>query len=419
MTHTLLSKHRFAGLVAALAVAATGLAGAGPAQATTHTGGSGAARPAPVARHACDDPGPGQVRCLALVRTDAAARSAGAVAHARSTAAATVARPAGFGPADLAAAYHLPARTAKGQTVAVVDAYDNPRAASDLAKYRATYGLPPCTEASGCFTKLNQNGKRSSYPPFDSGWATESALDVDMVSAACPSCRIILVEARSDYLEDMAKAVDTAVAAGADVVTNSYGIDEFSGMGSLAKHYRHRGVAVLASSGDYGFTAAAFPAVVPGVTAVGGTSLRRARNARGWTERAWWGAGSGCSAYIRKPAYQTDRHCHMRTIADLSAIADPDTGVAVYNSNRNPYGLPRGWMVMGGTSVASPYVAGLVARAGHARSFTTGNLYAHRGSLYDVVGGSNGFCGGDYLCTAKKGYDGPTGLGSPRGLGAF
>lgn len=401
-------------MMAALA-ALTTLAAAVPATAVAVGGSSGAAPTAPstaTSRAACGAVAPGRARCLAQVRTDRRVRAVNRLANAGATA------PQGYGPRDLASAYRVPSTGGKGQTVAVVLAYDNPNAERDLARYRATYGLPPCTTANGCFTKLNQDGKRGAYPPVDGDWALESALDVDMVSAACPACRIMLVEARSNYLDDLAKAVDTAVALGAHVVSNSYGADEFYGMSAYAGHYQHRGVPILASSGDWGFTAAQFPAVVPGVTAVGGTTLKRAANARGWAETAWWGAGSGCSAYVRKPTYQKDTHCHMRTVADLSAVADPDTGVAVYDTTPNYYGI-KGWTVMGGTSVSSPFVAGLVAKAGHPQTFTTAGLYARRTQLWDVVGGSNGYCGGDYLCTGKAGYDGPTGLGTPRGLGAF
>ncbi len=402
---------RFTGIAVALTLAAA--LGASTAPALARPGANPAADPPRAQRVCSDSSAPLHARCLSLIRTDRSARAMGVLANRGA------ALPAGFGPADLDAAYHLPAGGGAGQTVAVVSAFDYPTAEADLATYRATYGLPPCTTANGCFRKLNQDGEAGNYPRVNRGWALESALDLDMVSAACPDCRIILVEGKNPLLRNLAKAVDTAVAAGADVVTNSYGIDEFNGMARFARHYRHPGVAVLASSGDDGFTAASFPAVARGVTAVGGTSLYTARNRRGWTETAWSGAGSGCSAYVAKPAYQRDRHCQMRTTSDVSAVADPQTGVAVYDSLPNPYGIEPGWLILGGTSASSPYVAGLVARADSPDTFKTRRLYHHKRRLYDVVGGSNGFCGGDYLCTAKKGYDGPTGLGTPHGLRAF
>ena len=159
--------------------------------------------------------------------------------------------------------------------------------------------------------------------------------------------------------------------------------------------------------------------MVPGVLAVGGTSLYAADNSRGWTEKAWSGAGSGCSAYVAEPSYQKDKHCNMRTIADVSAVADPYTGVAVYDSTPDPFGGSTGWLVAGGTSASSPFIAGVIGLAGNAKTFTTANAYQHLASLFDVVGRSNGICGNDYLCTAKKGYDGPTGLGTPNGVGAL
>lgn len=329
-------------------------------------------------------------------------------------------RPRGFGADNLESAYRLPGRGGAGQTIAVVDAYDDPSAETDLAVYRAEYGLPPCTTANGCFSKVNQSGHPRDYPPVDGGWALEISLDLDMVSAACPRCHILLVEGNSSLIDDLGASVDTAVRLGADAVTNSYGLDEFGGMRAYFSHYRHAGVPILASSGDYGFGPAQFPAVVPDVVAVGGTSLYQVdTNKRGWVEQAWSGAGSGCSAYVAKPRYQHDRHCDMRTIADVSADADPNTGVAVYDTTPNPYGITPGWLVVGGTSASSPFIAGVIGQAGNAGTFTTARLYRHAADLYDAVGGTNGFCGGDYLCTGKRGYDGPTGLGTPNGTRAF
>ncbi|MGI8578536.1 MAG: S53 family peptidase [Nocardioidaceae bacterium] len=356
---------------------------------------------------ACGTAAPMHARCLVEIRTDRHA-SVGK----RGT-------PAGFGAPALESAYNLPISRGGGQTIAVVDAYDDPNAAADLAKYRHTYGLPPCTIGNGCFKKVNQAGRPGNFPPPDSGWAVEISLDLDMVSAGCPQCHIVLVEARSSSVDDLGTAVDTAAARRADAITNSYGLDEFNGMRRFFGHYEHSGSTVLASSGDYGFGPAQFPAVTPGVVAVGGTSLYAADNSRDWTEKAWSGAGSGCSAYVTKPAYQTDKHCGMRTLADVSAVADPYTGVAVYDSYPNPFGLPRGWLVVGGTSASAPLVAGVIGLAGNGSSFHTSYAYRHTAALFDVVGGSNGFCGHDYLCMGKRGYDGPTGLGAPNGIGAF
>jgi subtilase family serine protease len=247
----------------------------------------------------------------------------------------------------------------------------------------------------------------------------ETALDLDMASAACPACKLLLVEGDTASFEDLGAAVDTAVAHGAAVVSNSYGAPEFTGMDPYAGHYRHPGVPILVASGDSGFghaNKADFPAVLDSVIAVGGTSLTRADNARGWTEQAWSGSGSGCSAWIDKPAWQTDPNCGMRTVADISSVADPNTGVAVYDT----YGLSRpGWLVVGGTSAASPFVAGVIALSGHAATVTPQKLYGEPSAFFDATGGSNGYCGGDYLCTGLPGYDAPTGLGTPNGTTPF
>jgi hypothetical protein len=229
----------------------------------------------------------------------------------------------------------------------------------------------------------------------------------------------MLVQADGASLEAMAKAVDTAVRLGASVVSNSYGSDEQSGMDATAGSYRHAGVPIVASSGDDGFRAASFPAVLDSVIAVGGTSLNKdSGNARGWTETAWSDAGSGCSAWIAKPAWQQDPNCSMRTVADVSADADPYTGPAVYDTYNPTTGIS-GWQVIGGTSASAPFVSGVIALAGHPGTATAAKVYAHQSSFFDVVGGSNGSCGADYLCTGLAGYDGPTGLGSPDGTTAF
>jgi len=199
-------------------------------------------------------------------------------------------------------------------------------------------------------------------------------------------------------------------------VSNSYGGPESSSDPStVTSYYKHPGVAITVSSGDNGY-GVEFPASSPYVTAVGGTSLHTASNSRGWTETAWSGAGSGCSAYESKPAFQHDSGCSRRTVADVSAVADPQTGVAVYDS----YGSG-GWTVFGGTSVSSPIIGAVYALASSANSGDYPNAYpyARTSSLFDVTSGSNGSCGGSYLCTGAAGYDGPTGLGSPNGVAAF
>jgi subtilase family serine protease len=348
-------------------------------------------------------PGGGGFRCYAkvLINPDGTVKIA--------------ATPQGYGPSDLRSAYGLPTSGGNGRTIAIVDANDDPTAEADLGVYRSTYGLPACTTANGCFKKVNQSGVQGSYPAADSGWAQEISLDLDMASAICPNCHILLVEASSSSLTNLGTAVNTAARLGANTISNSYGGSESSSETSWdLSYYNHPGIVVTASSGDSGY-GVEYPAASQYVTAVGGTSLTRASNSRGWSETAWPGAGSGCSAFEPKPSWQTGSGCSNRTVADVSADADPNTGVAVYDTYRTG-----GWLVFGGTSVASPIVASVYALAGNEASVSYGSFpYGPTGSLFDVTSGSNGSCGGSYLCTAGPGYDGPTGLGTPNGTSAF
>jgi len=346
--------------------------------------------------HVCSAVLVGFARCHALASTSASSS------------------PSGYNPPDLQSAYNLPSATAgSGQTVAIVDAYNDPNAESDLSVYRSRFGLPACTTANDSFRKISQNGG-TNYPRGNVWWAEKISLDLDMVSAICPNCHILLVEASSNRFSDLAKAVDQASIQGANEISNSYGGSEYSNEVSDQSHFTHPGIAITASSGDSGY-GVQFPAASQYVTAVGGTTLTQASNSRGWSETAWSGAGSGCSAYISKPNWQADPSCSKRTVADVSADADPNTGVSVYDTYHEP-----GWLVFGGTSVASPIIASIYALAGNAGSVNYGSYpYNQTSSLFDVTSGSNGSCGGSYLCTAVVGYDGPTGLGTPDGSGGF
>jgi len=325
----------------------------------------------------------------------------------------------GYTPCALQGAYKLPSATGgSGQTVAIVDAYNDPNAETDLATYRSTFGLPSCTTTNGCFRKVDQNGG-TSYPPGSASWGQEISLDLDMVSATCPNCHILLVEASSDSLSNLSVAENTAANLGANAISNSYGTNEVSSENLYDSNYNHPGTAITASSGDNGY-GVQWPAASPYVTAVGGTSLTADSSTRGWSETTWSGAGSGCSAYETQPSWQTSlglSGCSKRMVADVSAIADPNTGVAVYDTYSSS-----GWLVFGGTSVASPIIASVYALAGNARNVNAGSYpYSHTPSLYDVLTGtnSNSSCTPSYLCTATTGYDGPTGLGTPNATGGF
>jgi subtilase family serine protease len=362
----------------------------------------------------CAVPSAGYAACHALIRTDVKpnATSPGN----------------GYGPSDLQSAYKLPSSTnGSGQTVAIVDAYNDPNAESDLGVYRSNYGLSSCTTSNGCFRKVNQSGG-TSYPRNNGGWAQEISLDLDMVSAVCPNCHILLVEASSASYANLGTAVNTAARLGANAISNSYGGSESSGETSYDSYYNHPGIAVTVSSGDGGY-GVEYPASSPYVTAVGGTSLKKASNTRGWTETVWStssteGAGSGCSAYEPSLSWQQSiaalaAVCSKRAVADTSADADPYTGVNVYDSYS--YQGQSGWLIFGGTSVASPIIGSVYALAGNSSSVSNSSyLYSHASSstIFDVTTGSTASCG-SILCTAAAGWDGPTGLGTPDGAGAF
>jgi subtilase family serine protease len=294
---------------------------------------------------------------------------------------------AGLHPADIQSAYALPSQNAGG-TVAIVDAYDDPNAEADLAVYRTAFDLPACTTLNGCFRKVNQSGANLDYPAPNAGWSTEIALDVDMVSAVCPNCKILLVEANSNSFDDLGGAVDTAVSMGARVVSNSYYGPEWPGELAQDAHYNHAGVAITVSAGDQ--ISPFYPAASPYVTSVGGTSLSNG------TESAWQYGARGCSAYEARPKWQVDTGCETRSIVDVAAVADPQTGVTMYDSAAG------GWLVAGGTSAGAPIVAAAYALSGNPQG--PAYAYAHPGAFHDLL---------------PSGYDLATGLGSPSGVGGL
>jgi subtilase family serine protease len=325
--------------------------------------------------------------------------------------------PSGFGPADLASAYKLNPAITSTATIAIVDAFHYANAESDLATYRSTFGLPPCTVASGCLTIFNPTN--AGAPPAGDDWNLEAALDLDMASAACPTCKLVLVEATNDTGNDLFSEQNNAAAlAGVVAISNSWG-----GPGSSsdpttdAQFFTHnQAVNTFVSSGDSGNTGTTgdYPSTSAHVIAVGGTHLVKSTTAaRGFTETVWSGAGSTCGKFIAEPAFQKGtvptNACTTRAASDISAVADPNTGVAVFNKNDG------GFIVVGGTSASSPFVAGVFARYGisgasHDASF----VYSHKAALFDITSGSNGRCR-SALCKAAAGWDGPTGLGTPNG----
>jgi subtilase family serine protease len=354
-------------------------------------------------------------RVCAHAPTGYAACDARVRSHADLTPLATTSYTSGYNPAQLRTAYGL--TEAAGPLVAIVDAYASTAAAADLAVYRSRFGLGDAN-----LTQMNQTGGSITTVGASVGWGQEEMLDLEMVSAICSGCPILYVGANSASFSDLATAVNTAAAQGAKVISNSYGGNEFSAETTLAGAYNHPGVAITASSGDSGYGAQA-PAAFNTLTAVGGTSLTLNADGTRKSETVWSGAGSGCSAYITKPTWQHDSACARRTISDVAAVADPATGVAVYDS----YGSTGGanWFVFGGTSVAAPLIGGVYALSGNTADVPAALAYSNSGSLFDVTSGSNGRCtkgrntAGKYLCTGTAGYDGPTGNGTPIGTGDF
>ena len=427
VTAALASAAGIASLAAALLLLATGAqAAASPTS------------PTQASERACGIPASGRASCFAVrrYRVNTTARGGGHQPQPASP------PPVSYGASELQAAYGLSTAVASGgggKTVAIVDAYDDPNAYADLAHYRQAEGLGAIAQcepsalagsSAPCFAKVNQAGKASSYPNANTGWAEEISLDLDMVSAACPHCNVLLVEANTNSLENLGTAVDTAASFKPVAIGNSYGGSEFSSEVSFGQaHYAHPGIAITAAAGDNGY-GVEFPAAASSVIAVGGTSLRKSNGV--WSQTVWSGTGSGCSAYVPKPSWQVDPGCSHRSVADVAADADPNAGVKVYDTFNEP-----GAMVFGGTSASTQIVAGVYGLTGAGGSGGSG-LYLNGGKpigfgasnpvLTDVTSGSNGSCTGRgrtvnaslaYLCTGESGYDGPTGMGTPAGLGAF
>jgi hypothetical protein len=330
----------------------------------------------------------------------------------------------GYGPAQFHAAYNLPTTAPIGQTIAIVDAYANPSVYDDLQIYDRHFGLPTfplCStdQQPACLAIFNQDGAASPLPVVDDGWSSEISLDVQVSHAICQNCRINLYEANSNSITDLGAAVNTAVAMGANVVSNSYGA---RGSECDVPAYNHPNVAIVVSSGDSGYDVAC-PASMNTVISVGGTSLFLNGNGGYGSESVWRGTGSGCLQRNTAQSWQTSASNWSSTgcgnfhgMNDVAADADPSTGAAIYDS----YGYG-GWVMIGGTSLSAPLIAGVYALAGSAASWSypAQSIYQSPGSFHDVTSGSNGTCTYFLQCNAVSGYDLPTGIGTPNGLGGF
>ena len=445
---------------------------------------------------ACNHVAAGHAGCMALqlVPLTAAAKAhshpLGVVRANLAPAPSPAAGSFGLRPSDVHTAYQLPTTAASAQTVAIVDAFNNPTVESDLQAYSEEFGLPSCTHGGGCLSVVNEEGASSPLPypktlteletglagsgveraqaEEAAGWGLEISLDIDAVHATCQSCHIELVEAASSGVEDLERAEQTAVESGAGEVTNSWGGPELGMTPALesTSPFNHPGTVITASAGDDGYLSwdaeragergyANFPASSPHVVSVGGTRLSLGAGSVWNGETVWNGSGAGgggCSIVFTAPAWQqavsdwSSVGCAAkRAVADVSADADPYTGLAVHDTSPECPGTEH-WCTIGGTSLASPMVAAVFALAGGAGgvSYPAHTLYANaaagHGAMHDVTTGSNGECtfphsktglsgctaaeeGADcsshLICMAATGYDGPSGLGTPNGVEAF
>ena len=303
------------------------------------------------------------------------------------------AAPVGLTPATVKGVYGFPtSQTAGvGTTIAVVDAYNDPDAESDLGVFSNQFGLPPCTTANGCFTKVNQNGG-TKYPRTNSGWALEISLDIQWVHAVAPGAKILLVEATSNSFTNLMAAEDYA-SAHAQYVSNSWGGSEFSGESAYDTHFAHTGVSYFVSSGDNG-APADYPSASPNVISVGGTTLHFDSSGALTDDTGWSSSGGGCSAYeTANPAQSTfgqypQVNCNgKRVTPDVSLDADPASGVSVYDSTR--YNGQAGWFTVGGTSVSSPIWAARSADTGVL--VNAGYVYGNAITFRDITAGNNGY----------------------------
>jgi subtilase family serine protease len=352
---------------------------------------------------------------------------------ARDTAAVT-SLPAGYGPDQFHGGYALGTEAPQPQTIAIVDAFNDPTIRADLTTYDTTYGiaeLPTCTATvtAACFLQVNQRGEASPLPAAEPGWDLEISLDVETAHELCQNCKIDLVEARTSSLLNLDTAEQEAVKLGATEISNSWGTKREPLREPLDNaDFNHPNIAVVAATGDEGYRRFGFPASSPDVIAAGGTTLNLTNIGGGYSwasEESWSGSGSGCSRYFTAQSWQPlasgwpSTLCGAkRAVADVSADANPETGAAVYDSTG--YEGEFGWFQVGGTSLSSPIIASVYALAGNAASveYPASLPYATVAGLHDITAGpATGKC--LLACRPRKGYDTPTGLGSPMGTAAF
>lgn len=399
-------------------------------------------------RPVCGAAAPGRIRCLAQLLTVKSTGKPVTLLHAPRPDSATTAATASAAPQEYTAdflqwAYDttwLSANAGAGDTVAIVDAYGDSGAYSDMEQFRTANGLPQIptcstTDTTSCFEVVNQNGQTSSLPSAGGGWNIEESLDIDAVSSLCPLCNILVVEANNASNSNLDTAVSTAAALGANQISLSWGGDTSPDASAYESPYDSiTGSAILAAAGDSSYPGpdVGYPAALADVTAVGGTSLTAdSSTARGFDESAWakqpcpagggtCGTESGCDTSQAVPTYQSGvtTDCSGRAYDDISADADPLTGLNIYDSQpgKEGCGTANNMCIVGGTSLATPLTAAIEALTGVSGA-TPAWTYSDSSLLNDIVSGSDGSCpSGEYLiCNAGTGWDGPTGNGSISG----
>jgi hypothetical protein len=351
----------------------------------------------------CPGDRPGFFYCQSFIQTDVPGmRVIGDYAY-----------PNGISPENLWEVYDLPGiEPYPGPTVAIVDAFDDPNIESDLGYYRAWWGLPSCTTVNGCFTKI-----KIGSPAGNQGWGGEESLDTEMVSAVCPTCKIVLIEATNQSNTNLL-AAEALASASYKYISNSWSVHESEQLHECCDSYFEQpGILYTAASGDNGHVAKSWwPPVIPNVVAVGETQITSLSPRM---ESAYPGSASSCSTIYPRPAFQEaiwSPPCTMRANVDVSAVG---TGVSIYDTYGSGFSY-EGWSDATGASVSTPIIAALFAEA----ASTGGNpqLYPNEHDLFDITSGSDAgtstTCGWP-MCIAGTGWDGPSGLGAPEGLAAF